>query len=147
MNVNWQEACDRQAIPNREFFEKCLGLAIKDSQTIITVRFVEKAESQQLNSKFIGKNKPTNVLSFPDQPIPGEATPELGALVFCPEIINSEAKQHKKDFTEYWAHMIIHGSLHLLGFTHDNDTTANTMESLEASIMQKLGYTNPYSED
>ena len=145
MDISWQVECKNHEIPAQDFFQRCLKQAVKTDNTNITLRFVEKNESQQLNHQFRNKNNPTNVLSFPDQPIPGEQEAELGALVFCPEIINAEAKDADVDLSAYWAHMIIHGCLHLLGFTHDTDASAEKMESLEVSILNKLGYPNPYA--
>jgi probable rRNA maturation factor len=144
MEVVLQVACVSQQIPDINFFEKCIANATNNTSATVTVRIVEADESQQLNSKFRGKDKPTNVLSFPDQPIPGEEKPELGALVFCADVINTEIKQQNAGFYDYWAHMIIHGCLHLLGFTHDDDKNAHTMESAETAILVKLGYTDPY---
>ena len=146
MNISWQLACNNAPkLPDKDFITKCLEQAFTKTKVSITIRFVDKAESQQLNCEFRNKDKPTNVLSFPDQAIPGEQEPEIGALVFCPDIISSEVKCSNSDFHAYWAHMIIHGSLHLLGFTHENTTNAEKMESIEASILEKLGYPNPYA--
>ena len=145
MNIVLQHACSTNNIPSNDFFETCIQAAIQKTDATITARIVDSAESRELNKQFRGKDKATNVLSFPDEPIPGEDEHELGALVFCADVINSEIKDQDADFKAYWAHMTVHGCLHLLGFVHDNDADAEQMEAIEISILAKLGYNNPYA--
>ena len=113
----------------------------------VTVRIVDNTESQQLNMQYRGKDKPTNVLSFPFQCPPGLELALLGDLVISAPVVAAEAKQQGKSLTAHWAHMIIHGSLHLLGFDHINDADAEEMESEEILLLQQLGFTNPYLLD
>lgn len=110
----------------------------------LTIRIVDQAESQQLNHTYRQKNKPTNVLSFPfESPVEME-TPLLGDLIICKQIIEQEAQEQHKSLTSHWAHMIVHGCLHLLGYDHIDDDEAEEMEGLEIEIMAELGFSNPY---
>ncbi|MEH8020062.1 rRNA maturation RNase YbeY [Rheinheimera metallidurans] len=113
----------------------------------VTVRIVDNNESQQLNLAYRGKDKPTNVLSFPFQCPPGIELSLLGDLVICAPVVVTEAKEQSKRLTAHWAHMVVHGSLHLLGFDHINDDDAEQMETEEVTILQQLGFTNPYLLD
>ncbi|RKS87101.1 putative rRNA maturation factor [Orbus hercynius] len=110
----------------------------------LTIRIVDADESQQLNHTYRHKDKPTNVLSFPfESPIEIE-TPLLGDLVICKKIVEQEAQEQNKSLSAHWAHMIVHGCLHLLGYDHIEDDEAEEMESLEIEIMAQLGFDNPY---
>ncbi|MBU2881791.1 rRNA maturation RNase YbeY [Psychrosphaera sp. B3R10] len=114
----------------------------------LTIRIVDSAESQQLNCQYRGKDKPTNVLSFPAE-IPDYVSPEmdfplLGDLIICAQVVNQEFVEQNKTFEAHWCHMIIHGCLHLLGYDHINDAEAEEMESIEIEFLQKMGFTNPY---
>lgn len=110
----------------------------------ITIRIVDEAESQQLNNTYRHKDKPTNVLSFPfESPIEIEV-PLLGDLVICKKVVETEAIAQHKTLTSHWAHMIVHGCLHLLGYDHILDEEAEEMENIEIDIMQQLGFDNPY---
>ena len=113
----------------------------------MTVRIVDETESQQLNFDYREKDKPTNVLSFPFQCPPGIELPLLGDLVICAGVVAQEATEQNKSLDAHWAHMVVHGSLHLLGFDHINDDDAAQMEAEEVTILQQLGFTNPYLLD
>ena len=110
----------------------------------MTVRIVDEAESHDLNLTYRGKDRPTNVLSFlfecPDE----VELPLLGDLVICRQVVEREAIEQEKPLMAHWAHMIVHGSLHLLGYDHIEDDEAEEMESLETEIMQSLGFADPY---
>ncbi len=110
----------------------------------VTVRIVDEAESQTLNHTYRGKDKSTNVLSFPFEAPPGMELPLLGDLIICRQVVEREAVEQKKPLLAHWAHMVIHGSLHLLGYDHIIDEEAEEMESIETEIMQELGYADPY---
>lgn len=110
----------------------------------ITVRIVDEAESQQLNSDYRGKDKPTNVLSFPFEVPEGIELDLLGDLVICKQVVEQEAKAQQKPLISHWAHMVIHGTLHLLGYDHIVDDEAEVMESLETEIMLELQFEDPY---
>jgi len=118
----------------------------------LTVRVVSMEESQQLNSDFRGKNQPTNVLSFPFEPPEGIDFSQtdhfldeyLGDLAICAKLVEKEANNQLKLVQSHWAHLIIHGTLHLLGFDHIEEDQANRMESLEIAILASCGFSNPY---
>ena len=111
----------------------------------MSVRIVDEEESQQLNSEFRGKDKPTNVLSFPFEAPPGIEIDLLGDLVICEPIVEAEAALQGKSAEIHWAHLIIHGTLHLLGFDHIASADAEVMESLEIRILSQFGIANPYN--
>ena len=113
-------------------------------QAEITIRIVDEAESQQLNHTYRQKNKPTNVLSFPfESPIDIEV-PLLGDLIICKQVVEKEAIEQHKLLISHWAHMIVHGCLHLLGYDHIVDEEAEEMENIEIDIMKQLGFDDPY---
>ncbi|QLB21547.1 rRNA maturation RNase YbeY [Vespertiliibacter pulmonis] len=113
-------------------------------ETEITVRIVDEPESHNLNLTYRGKDKPTNVLSFPFEIPDGIEIPLLGDLVICRQVVEQEVKEQQKPIEAHWAHLAIHGTLHLLGYDHLTDEEAEEMESLETNIMQTLGFADPY---
>ena len=120
------------------------GSSAEKEEAELTVRIVEDSESQTLNHQYRDKDKPTNVLSFPFQNPPGLTLPLLGDLVVCKNIVESEAINQSKTLTEHWAHMLIHGTLHLLGYDHIDPQEATIMESLETKLLIELGFADPY---
>ena len=123
---------------------------LEDQDFEIAILVVDKVESQLLNYQYRQKDCPTNVLSFPFE-VPNifklhQATNILGDIIICAPIIEIESQQQNKGIKEHWAHMVVHGVLHLLGYDHLNDSDANIMEGLEIKILSTLGYTNPYLE-
>lgn len=116
----------------------------------ITIRVVDEAESRQLNAEYRGKDKPTNVLSFPfemPEGLPeGALPPVLGDLVICAAVVAREAREQGKSPEAHWAHMVTHGVLHLLGYDHQETREAELMEALEIEILAGLGYADPYRE-
>lgn len=110
----------------------------------MTVRIVDEAESHELNLTYRGKDRPTNVLSFPFECPDEVELPLLGDLVICRQVVEREAAEQEKPLMAHWAHMVVHGSLHLLGYDHIQDDEAEEMESLETQIMQGLGFDDPY---
>lgn len=112
----------------------------------LTIRIVGNEESQQLNHDYRGKDKPTNVLSFPFEAPAEIALPLLGDLIICAPVVTLEAQAQNKTLQAHWAHMVVHGTLHLLGYDHIDDADAEEMESLETQIITQLGFTNPYQE-
>lgn len=112
----------------------------------VTVRLVDNDEITELNEEYRGKNCPTNVLSFPcDWEVPEEPR-LLGDIVIAVEVVNAEAKEQNKKVEAHWAHITIHGLLHLLGYDHIEETEAEEMESLEKDILARLGFPDPYQE-
>lgn len=112
----------------------------------LTIRIVDKAEITELNSTYRKKNKPTNVLSFPfDMPDElTDETPMLGDIIICADVIEEEALAQHKTEEAHWAHMVVHGTLHLLGFDHEDEADADMMEAEEITILHSLGFENPY---
>ena len=127
-----------------------LGRIDADKAYELSVRIVDVDEGQSLNLEYRGKDYATNVLSFPfDMALPeGVELPSmpLGDLVICAPVIAREANEQDKAVIAHWAHMIVHGCLHLLGYDHIDDQEAEVMESLERDILAGLGYPDPYSE-
>jgi probable rRNA maturation factor len=112
----------------------------------LTVRIVERDEIQQLNRSYRHQDKATNVLSFPFEAPPGVELPLLGDVVICAAVVEEEARQQGKPAMSHWAHMVVHGVLHLLGYDHIEDAEAEEMEGLEIEILAGLGISNPYAE-
>ena len=113
----------------------------------ITVRVVGPAESRRLNARYRGKDKPTNVLSFPAAALPDVAEAiavPLGDLVICAQVVRAEALAQGKPLQAHWAHLVVHGALHLLGYDHDCEPDARRMERREINVLRALGFTNPY---
>ena len=112
---------------------------IVKAETTLTIRIVDKAESQSLNNQYRKKNEPTNVLSFliNDNPL-------LGDIILCHSVIKKEALAQKKSIDDHYAHLVIHGYLHLIGFDHTKNDDALTMENKEIAVLKKLGIKNPY---
>lgn len=137
---------DESGLPSEENFATWLAAAIApfQEQAEVTIRIVDTQESHQLNMDYRGKDKPTNVLSFPFEVPPGMALDLLGDLVICRQVVEQEASEQNKPLLAHWAHMVVHGSLHLLGYDHIEDDEAEEMESLETELMQKLGFEDPY---
>jgi len=122
---------------------ECIVKRFQDDAEV-TVRIVDEAESQQLNSDYRGKDKPTNVLSFPFEVPEGIELDLLGDLLICKQVVEQEALAQQKPLNSHWAHMVIHGTLHLLGYDHIIDDEADVMESLETEIMLELQFEDPY---
>jgi probable rRNA maturation factor len=110
----------------------------------VTLRLVDEAESAQLNSTFRHKAGPTNVLSFPFSAPPGARSRLLGDLVVCAPVVARESAEQHKELMAHWAHMVVHGVLHLRGYDHVRIADAKAMEALETRILARLGYPNPY---
>lgn len=108
-----------------------------------TIRIVDESESRQLNARFRGREKPTNVLSFPSES-PYLDYQCLGDLVICAPLVAREAIAQNKPEKAHWAHLVVHGMLHLQGYDHQNEADASEMEELEVEILSTLGYSNPY---
>lgn len=148
--VDLQVACDNSDLPTEAelalWLQRVLNVH-EDTGHEITVRIVSPEESQQLNNQYRGKDKPTNVLSFPFESPPGIALPLLGDLIVCADVVAQEALEQNKALKDHWAHMIIHGCLHLLGYDHIEEEEAEEMESLEIELLASLNIKDPYNLD
>ncbi|MDH5483790.1 MAG: rRNA maturation RNase YbeY [Gammaproteobacteria bacterium] len=143
LDVQYAESQDEP--PPRQLLEQWANLALCDDREVeVSLRIVGEEESQSLNHSYRGKNKPTNVLSFP-MDMPEEfGVPLLGDLVICAPVVEREAVEQNKSSQAHWAHMVIHGMLHLQGYDHITDAEADEMESLETRLVQQLNFPDPY---
>ena len=145
--VNLQIATENiEGLPTEEQIVQWATAAVKPEgdEVEMTVRIVDETESHELNLTYRGKDRPTNVLSFPFECPDEVELPLLGDLVICRQVVEREAAEQEKPLMAHWAHMVVHGSLHLLGYDHIEDDEAEEMESLETQIMQGLGFDDPY---
>ncbi|KAA3620303.1 MAG: rRNA maturation RNase YbeY [Proteobacteria bacterium] len=110
----------------------------------VAIRFVRETEMRDVNLKYRGKDASTNVLSFAFEDPPGVASRILGDLLISPAVVRREALAQSKAVQEHFAHLIVHGTLHLCGYDHDTDEDAARMEALEVEILGDLGVNNPY---
>ena len=147
MIIELQIACEQETgLPTAEQIEQWATAAVQPQSDVVemTVRIVDEAESHELNLNYRGKDRPTNVLSFPFECPDEVELPLLGDLVICRQVVEREAQEQGKPLMAHWAHMVVHGSLHLLGYDHIEDDEAEEMESLETQIMIGLGFVDPY---
>lgn len=147
MIIDLQIACEQESgLPTAEQIEQWATAAVQPQgdEVEMTVRIVDEAESHELNLNYRGKDRPTNVLSFPFECPDEVELPLLGDLVICRQVVEREAQEQDKSLMAHWAHMVVHGSLHLLGYDHIEDDEAEEMESLETQIMTGLGFADPY---
>ena len=148
ITLDLQLACDFDNLPSFEQFELWANSALAELKpdAELTIRISESTESQQLNHEYRGKNKPTNVLSFPFDAPPGIELPLIGDLIICPDIVKAESIEQEKTFHDHFAHMVIHGCLHLMGYDHIDEEDALEMETLEKNVLAKLDISDPYRD-
>jgi probable rRNA maturation factor len=130
--------------------ERWVTATLSNESGELTVRIVDADESAALNGRYRDKHYATNVLSFPADPLPVELEDEdapFGDLVLCAPVIASEAVEQGKTLTAHWAHLLVHGCLHLKGFDHETAAEAATMEALERDLLGKLGFADPYATE
>jgi len=147
LDLDLQIATDAiEHLPSEENFALWVKKALPDSdeEFEVTIRIVDEEESHALNHEYRGKDKSTNVLSFPFEAPPGLDLPLLGDLVICAQVVEKEAKEQKKELLHHWAHMTIHGILHLRGYDHINDDEADEMEAIETELLASLAISDPY---
>jgi len=147
--LDLQLATDCSDLPDRDQIKLWVELVLSDQQRSgeIVVRLVDEDESSDLNQTYRHKQGPTNVLSFPFEAPAEIQTTLLGDLVICAPVVHREAKEQGKLLEHHWAHIVIHGVLHLLGYDHIDDNDAAVMEALEIKLLNKLKIPNPYHED
>lgn len=141
-----QVLCDSATIPGDEQLHAWVSAALqrRQGEHEITIRIVDESESQAMNKKYRCRDRPTNVLSFPADLPPGVDHPLLGDLVICAPLLEREATAQGKESQAHWAHLVIHGVLHLLGHDHQQPDEADEMEALETAILASIGYPDPY---
>lgn len=149
MKIHLDVQREVNALPKDDDFLRWLKevlISEKQTDTELTIRIVDEKESAELNEQYRHKTGSTNVLSFPFE------TPEeveldlLGDLVICSDVVIREAAEQNKVELAHWAHMVVHGTLHLLGYDHLTSAEANIMEQKEIKVLSQLGYTDPYRE-
>lgn len=145
IDLDLQLAVDGEGLPCLEDFERWVQAALSGhGEAELTIRVVGSEESRELNNTYRGKDYPTNVLSFPAELPENVGLPLLGDIVICAPLVAGEAQAQAKTAVDHWAHLTIHGVLHLLGYDHIEDEEAERMEALEVSILESLGIANPY---
>lgn len=144
--LDLQVASVASDLPSSEQIERWAARALQGrrDEAELSVRIVDADESQELNAQYRHQDKPTNVLSFPADLPPELELPLLGDLVICAPVVAREAAEQQKTLAAHWAHMVVHGTLHLLGYDHIEDDEAEMMEQLETDILLDLGFPAPY---
>jgi probable rRNA maturation factor len=150
IQVDIQTACS-EPVPGESDIQRWVAAAVADQtsreQIEISLRLVDSAEMSTLNQTYRGKAGPTNVLSF-SASLPDElGLPLLGDIVICAPVVKAEATAQGKNLNAHWAHMVVHGTLHLLGYDHLEEEEAATMEALESAILHRLNYDCPYESN
>ncbi|HEK1007320.1 rRNA maturation RNase YbeY [Pseudomonas sp. NPDC012596] len=149
LELDLQRATDAAAPDDAAFRRWCeLALRQRTADSEMTIRLVDEAEGRELNHTYRHKDYATNVLSFPAD-VPDELLdiPLLGDLVICVPVVEREAAEQGKALEAHWAHLVIHGCLHLLGYDHIEDDEAEEMEALERELLAELGHPDPYADD
>ncbi len=150
MNIDLQIASDNPPLPSQQQFEQWVELACPQRlKAELVVRLVDEDESAELNLSYRQKKGSTNVLSFPfERPegLPDDVLIDdcLGDLVICVPVVKQQAEEQGKTVTDHWAHLVIHGCLHLQGYDHIEEKDANVMEGLEIELLNSVGIANPY---
>jgi probable rRNA maturation factor len=143
-----QYAAEARALPTRAQFRAWVKAALGGEHAgEVSVRVVAPEESKSLNSQYRQRDYATNVLAFPGDTALLEIDPEapLGDIVICAEVVEREAREQRKEAEAHWAHMTVHGALHLAGFDHDRDAEAEAMEGREREVLAGLGFPDPYA--
>lgn len=132
-------------LPDESQLEHWAAAALRGRQEAeLTLRLVDEAESRQLNARYRGKDAATNVLSFPAELPSDMDLPLLGDIVICAPLVGREADEQNKPVNAHWAHLVIHGILHLLGHDHQEEAEAEKMEAIETELLFSLGFPDPY---
>ena len=150
IELDLQNASSGQNLPSFEDFQTWCSLALRQrsGDSELTIRLVDEPEGRELNHTWRHKDYATNVLSFPAEIPDGLLDiPLLGDLVICVAVVEREAAEQDKTLTAHWAHLVIHGCLHLLGYDHIEDAEAEEMEQLERQLLAELGHPDPYQDE
>lgn len=150
IELDLQVASEADRLPALADFQAWCAIALRQrsADSELTIRLVDEEEGRELNRTWRGKDYATNVLSFPAD-VPDELLdiPLLGDLVICVPVVEREAVEQGKTLDAHWAHLVIHGCLHLLGYDHIDDEEAEEMEGLERILLAELGHPDPYAGD
>ena len=149
MNINLDVQREVDGLPTDDELLKWLSETLgfeQHADTELTIRIVSEQESAELNEQYRHKKGSTNILSFPFETPDEVELNLLGDLIICADVVKKEAAEQKKEELAHWAHMIVHGTLHLLGYDHLTDEQASVMEIKEIKILSQLGYPDPYRE-
>tara|TARA_B110000879_G_scaffold134980_1_gene176605 strand:+ start:599 stop:1075 length:477 start_codon:yes stop_codon:yes gene_type:complete len=146
LSIDIQMACPSEESPDEDSIKRWASAAVRDERdnSELNLRIVDEIESADFNQQYRGKIGATNVLSFPFDAVTPEPLPILGDLVVCAPVVNREAREQQKTSEAHWAHIIVHGVLHLLGYDHIENSDAEKMEALETAIMLELNFAPPY---
>lgn len=148
LTVDFQNVFDGPGVPAESLLQAWAQAAwLEQNPSEVTIRIVGTDESQALNQQYRGKDKPTNVLSFPFEAPAGITVPLAGDLVICAPVVEVEAREQLKELSTHWAHMVVHGMLHLQGYDHIDDEDAEAMEALEIRLLAQFGFGNPYAAE
>jgi probable rRNA maturation factor len=139
----------RDPVPSRRQLRRWASAALgaRGAGRELALSTVGALRMRSLNRRYRGKDQPTNVLSFPAQPHPaarGATALPLGDVVICPAVVRREAREQGKTERAHWAHLVVHGALHLVGYDHERDADARRMERREIAVLRALGFDNPY---
>jgi probable rRNA maturation factor len=150
--IDLQNTCeDAASLPSLEkltlWAQTALTIGGRESDSELTVRMVKAEEIRELNANYRHIDKSTNILSFPFESPAGIDLPLIGDLVICFDVLKREALEQHKTIEEHFAHLIVHGCLHLIGYDHIEPEDAHIMEPLEIQAVMRLGYDNPYKDD
>jgi probable rRNA maturation factor len=145
--IEVQYAVAGESLPSPEAIRTWVSHALqgREDGAEVVVRLVDEAEMTALNQRYRGKSGVTNVLSFPYEPLPGVSSGLLGDIVVCAPVVAEEAVRQGKSLDAHWAHLVIHGVLHLQGHDHHHDPDACRMEMLETQLLAGLGFADPYN--
>ena len=146
IDVDVQNATAYEPLPENEQLVLWVTFALRGKSDVeLTLRLVDRDESRALNLRYRGQDKPTNVLSFPAGLPSGLDLPLLGDIVICAPLVGEEAEKQHKSSQSHWAHLVIHGVLHLLGHDHQDEKEAVEMEAIEVDLLASLGFSDPYA--
>ncbi len=148
LDVAVQYAVDRANLPDEAFIAACARQALGELAGELAIRVVDVAESAALNQRYLGKSGPTNVLAFPagDTAVPADEPAPIGDIVICADVLEREAREQGKSLQAHWAHILVHGCLHLAGYDHIAEVDACRMEAREKALLAGLGIADPYGD-